>query len=361
MAAGLLFGTAQAVPAASIVPADTSATTTTTALSFTDQVIALINQQRQGAGLAPLTVNPLLITSAASYSQVLASGTCWAHTCGPVPDFTQCDALAGYTGWTTVGENIAAGQTTPQAVVAAWLASPEHYVNIMNPAHTTTGVGVAYGGPDGIYWDQEFGAGGIGQTYTAPTLTTPAPVPSVPASAPAVEQLLATAAPLAPAPVQIAPVAAAIAPVQSAPVQTASMAAAPVVPVVAPVQLAPLAPLTPLHVGGFAANAAPTALEHAAISSAARAPHDRGQGSQHGAVASIFNRIAGATIVPATHEAKAEQPKQAEKHEVKAEQQEAKAVQHEAKAEQPKQAEKHEAKPAQAAQPAKAADKGHRK
>ena len=39
----------------------------------------------------------------------------------------------GYT-WSTVGENIAAGYPTVNAVVDGWMASDGHCANIMNPA-----------------------------------------------------------------------------------------------------------------------------------------------------------------------------------------------------------------------------------
>jgi uncharacterized protein YkwD len=67
-------------------------------------------------------------------------------------------ALAGY-AWTTWGENIAAGYATPQQVVAGWLASHGHCVNMMNGAFTELGVGYYYGAgsPYGHYWTQDFG------------------------------------------------------------------------------------------------------------------------------------------------------------------------------------------------------------
>ena len=41
---------------------------------------------------------------------------------------------AGY-AWRAYGENIAAGQTSAQAVVDGWLASPGHCANIMNASY----------------------------------------------------------------------------------------------------------------------------------------------------------------------------------------------------------------------------------
>ncbi len=45
--------------------------------------------------------------------------------------------------WSAVGENVAMGQASPAAVVAAWLASPRHCANIMNTAFVDVGFGFA--------------------------------------------------------------------------------------------------------------------------------------------------------------------------------------------------------------------------
>ncbi|MCI0433531.1 MAG: CAP domain-containing protein, partial [Gemmatimonadetes bacterium] len=65
---------------------------------------------------------------------------------------------AGYR-WRFVGENVAAGQPTPEAVVAEWLGSPRHCANLMDSDYTE--MGVAYvtetESEKGIYWVQMFG------------------------------------------------------------------------------------------------------------------------------------------------------------------------------------------------------------
>jgi uncharacterized protein YkwD len=128
---------------------------------FTARVLDLTNAERQKMGLPPLAVSPELQQAAQSYSQVLASTGCFGHGCGPVPDFAERDGQAGYTGWTALGENIAAGYATPEAVVAGWMASPGHRDNILSASFTEIGIGVGNGGgPYGMYWTQEFGARG---------------------------------------------------------------------------------------------------------------------------------------------------------------------------------------------------------
>src|SRR5688500_16698190 len=84
------------------------------------RVIELTNVERQKAGLTPLATQANLMNAASSYAGVLASGSCFAHTCGPVPDFSDRATQAGYANWNALAENIAAGQRTPEAVVKAW-------------------------------------------------------------------------------------------------------------------------------------------------------------------------------------------------------------------------------------------------
>lgn len=64
---------------------------------------------------------------------------------------------AGY-DWSAVGENIAAGQPTIDAVMTAWLDSPGHCANIMSPSYTEIGAAsYAVSGSDyPIYWTQVF-------------------------------------------------------------------------------------------------------------------------------------------------------------------------------------------------------------
>lgn len=62
-----------------------------------------------------------------------------------------------YTGASATGENIAAGQTTPNDVMADWMASPGHRANILSTTSWEVGVGYAAGGYYGSYWVLDFG------------------------------------------------------------------------------------------------------------------------------------------------------------------------------------------------------------
>ncbi|RZL35390.1 MAG: CAP domain-containing protein, partial [Rubrivivax sp.] len=66
---------------------------------------------------------------------------------------------AGYT-WSSVGENIAAGQTSVAEVVDGWMKSEGHCANLMNAGFRDIGVACVAGGASNTYrtyWTQDFG------------------------------------------------------------------------------------------------------------------------------------------------------------------------------------------------------------
>jgi len=121
------------------------------------RVVELSNAERTKVGLPPLAVSDELAASAGWYAQVLAATDCFAHTCGPVPNLEDRCAMTGYPQTTMLGENVAAARPTPEEVVRDWMASPDHRANILHPAFTEFGVGLATGGRWGTYWVQNFG------------------------------------------------------------------------------------------------------------------------------------------------------------------------------------------------------------
>ncbi len=106
--------------------------------------------------VGPLSSNSILQSVAQAHSQDMANRGYFDHTnlAGKSP-FDRMEA-AGY-NYRSAGENIAAGQPTPSAVVQAWIDSPGHCRNIMSGSFTELGVGIATGGDYGIYWTQNFG------------------------------------------------------------------------------------------------------------------------------------------------------------------------------------------------------------
>ena len=107
--------------------------------------------------VAPLTLSDQLAQSAQGHAADMASKNYFSHDSLDGRTFDQRITQAGY-AWRTIGENIAAGQQTPEAVVSGWLSDYGHCANIMNASYTNLGVGYAEGGSYGKYWVQDFGA-----------------------------------------------------------------------------------------------------------------------------------------------------------------------------------------------------------
>lgn len=118
----------------------------------------LCGRQRFAAA-RPLAWNASLGAAAQGHSKAMAYGNYFAHR-DPDGD-TPADRarVAGFRG-RQIGENIAAGQGSPNKAMAGWLASPGHCANLMNPMFTQ--VGAAYAtdarSDEGVYWTMVFGA-----------------------------------------------------------------------------------------------------------------------------------------------------------------------------------------------------------
>ena len=123
--------------------------------AYEQAVLDQVNQVRQGLGLSPLTLNTTLVNAAHTRSMEIVEQA--SHT---RPDGRSC-----FTAWDDVGvsyisagENIAAGQQTPEEVMEDWINSPGHYANIIDENFTELAVGCYYvpGSTYGYYWVQCF-------------------------------------------------------------------------------------------------------------------------------------------------------------------------------------------------------------
>ncbi|QXI18749.1 CAP domain-containing protein [Pseudomonas hamedanensis] len=111
------------------------------------------------AAARPLSWNAALGAAAQGHSKAMAYGNYFAHR-DPDGDMPADRArAAGYRG-RQVGENIAAGQSSPGKAMAGWLASPGHCANLMSPIFTQVGAGFTSESRSdkGVYWTMLFGA-----------------------------------------------------------------------------------------------------------------------------------------------------------------------------------------------------------
>jgi uncharacterized protein YkwD len=130
--------------------------------SFVQQVVDLTNNFRTKNGLAPLTLNSKLNEAAQTHSQNMAVQDFFSHVGKDGSSAGDRASQAGY-DWRTVAENIAAGQRSPAEVVQAWIDSPGHRENMLNPGIKEIGVGYFFLANDtgktnyNAYWTQKFG------------------------------------------------------------------------------------------------------------------------------------------------------------------------------------------------------------
>jgi uncharacterized protein YkwD len=145
-----------------------------------DEVLLLVNEYRaEGADCGeegvfgpadPLETDEVLRCSARLHSLDMFDRMYFDHVNPDGLDPFNRMELAGFSG-STMGENIAMGQTDPVEVMVAWIDSDGHCSNILNPNYTLIGVGYYPGSPDNFrarnYWTQNLGAprqqfGGMG-------------------------------------------------------------------------------------------------------------------------------------------------------------------------------------------------------
>jgi uncharacterized protein YkwD len=128
--------------------------------------LCLVNAQRQRHGRHALRANADLAKAAAAHSQDMVSQNYFNHVSptGETPlarikASTYVPPRSAY----LVGENIALGTmqlSTPGAIVASWMKSPDHRANILNPDFRDTGIGVVAQAP------AQYSVGQAGATYT---------------------------------------------------------------------------------------------------------------------------------------------------------------------------------------------------
>ncbi|SEL55257.1 Uncharacterized conserved protein YkwD, contains CAP (CSP/antigen 5/PR1) domain [Atopomonas hussainii] len=133
-----------------------------------EKLLAAINNARQQsrqcgtqafAAAQPLSWQGALADAAHLHSRAMANGNFFAHKGQDGSTPGDRAELAGFLGG-AVGENIAASVDSSDKVVKAWLASPSHCANLMNPSFTWLGAAYAADPKSdaGIYWTAVFAA-----------------------------------------------------------------------------------------------------------------------------------------------------------------------------------------------------------
>jgi hypothetical protein len=170
-----------------------------TASTFEQQMLALINQERTSRGLEPLQLETRLNDSSEDHSAWMLNADTFSHTGSGGSTATQRMQAAGFDlsgNWRT-GENIAwqSERGAPgisddvQQLHQSLMNSPGHRANILNPDFRYIGIGIETGdmqGYDAVMVTQNFATTDAevmldsGGNTTPPAPTTPAPTPPAP-------------------------------------------------------------------------------------------------------------------------------------------------------------------------------------
>ncbi|HSP38565.1 MAG TPA: CAP domain-containing protein [Frankiaceae bacterium] len=120
----------------------------TEASTFEGRVLTLVNAERTKAHLKPLVLTNCADAIANSWSATMArTGTFTHQNLGPI--LTACKAHGA-------GENIGMGPVTADAMTTAWMNSPSHRANLLNPTYTGIGIGAVKTSTGIWYSTQDF-------------------------------------------------------------------------------------------------------------------------------------------------------------------------------------------------------------
>jgi len=97
--------------------------------------LTLTNQLRASVGAPPLVADAALHTVAATWAVVMATAGVISHNPSLGVDVT--------VKWVRLGENVGVGSSV-DIIQKAFVNSPHHYANIVDPGYTNVGIAVAY-------------------------------------------------------------------------------------------------------------------------------------------------------------------------------------------------------------------------
>jgi uncharacterized protein YkwD len=134
-------------------------------------VLCLINTERASHGKEPLQSDTILERAAEGHGREMLALDYFAHIAPsgltPVERIRETGYVPSSEVGYVLGENLAWGTlslATPEAIVNAWIASPEHLANILEGRYRETGIDVEPQAPEslaegseGALYTEEFG------------------------------------------------------------------------------------------------------------------------------------------------------------------------------------------------------------
>jgi uncharacterized protein YkwD len=121
--------------------------------------LRIINNYRADNGLSKLSLSRTLGAAAEHHSKDMARNNYFDHTLKGGIDWSVNITNHGYQASGTLGENIAAGNSSAETTFRQWKNSPGHNRNMLNPKYHAIGIGRAHKSDSryGWYWTTTFG------------------------------------------------------------------------------------------------------------------------------------------------------------------------------------------------------------
>lgn len=119
------------------------------------EVIKLVNKERNAAGLSALAENSRLSEVAQAKAEDMMKNGYFSHISPTYGSPFEMMKTFGIT-YKSAGENIAKGQKTPAAVMNGWMNSSGHRTNILNASYEQIGAGFCKDSSGVAYWVQMF-------------------------------------------------------------------------------------------------------------------------------------------------------------------------------------------------------------
>ncbi|NLY78588.1 MAG: S-layer protein [Lysinibacillus sp.] len=129
--------------------------TVNTSIEWTNEVVQLVNEEREKVGVQPLTHDVELTQLAIIKAQDMVKRNYFEHYSPYYGHPWDMATLFDYE-FTRFGENIARNFNNPKDVVAAWMASETHRENMLRENYTNIGVGIKADVNGNYYWVQLF-------------------------------------------------------------------------------------------------------------------------------------------------------------------------------------------------------------
>ena len=146
----------------------------TAASQYDAELLRFTNLERQKAGVAALSLSSQLNQAAQNHADDMTKNNYFSHTGLNGSKPSDRAKATGY-NYSYVGENIAAGHSTPAETIKQWMNSQGHRENILNSNYREIGFGYSYSDSSKYrhYWVQVFGKSNatIPNATTTPTIT----------------------------------------------------------------------------------------------------------------------------------------------------------------------------------------------